>query len=172
VGETGGSQPGTARTPQERQGELEGQLDESLRTFDEMLLREQQVLAERREASGDSPQGSPAGAGGAADGSRPFGEGGVGAATTGGDPEGGAAQSGGAAGGATAGSRGTITPSGIPDGGDDDIVARQLREAARAEKDPALRRKLWEEYCAYKESTSGKRCDGDWASSPESGQSR
>ncbi len=35
---------------------------------------------------------------------------------------------------------------------DDDIVARQLREAAAAETDPELREKLWEEYYAYKES--------------------
>lgn len=35
---------------------------------------------------------------------------------------------------------------------DDDIVARQLREAAVAETDPELRERLWEEYYAYKES--------------------
>lgn len=35
---------------------------------------------------------------------------------------------------------------------DDDIVARQLREAALAETDPELREKLWQEYYAYKES--------------------
>ncbi len=34
---------------------------------------------------------------------------------------------------------------------DDDIVARQLREAAEKEKDPALKKKLWEEYRKYKE---------------------
>ena len=34
---------------------------------------------------------------------------------------------------------------------DDDIVARQLREAAEKEKDPELRKKLWEEYRKYKE---------------------
>ncbi len=35
---------------------------------------------------------------------------------------------------------------------DDDIVARQLREAAEKETDPELKRKLWEEYRRYKES--------------------
>ncbi|NND60983.1 MAG: hypothetical protein HKN49_12020 [Gammaproteobacteria bacterium] len=35
---------------------------------------------------------------------------------------------------------------------DDDIVARQLREAAVAETDPELRERLWQEYYAYKES--------------------
>ncbi len=34
---------------------------------------------------------------------------------------------------------------------DDDIVARQLREAAEREKDPELKKKLWEEYWKYKE---------------------
>ena len=33
---------------------------------------------------------------------------------------------------------------------DDDIIARQLREAAIAEEDPALRERLWEEYRKYK----------------------
>jgi hypothetical protein len=33
---------------------------------------------------------------------------------------------------------------------DDDIIARQLREAAITEEDPALRERLWEEYRKYK----------------------
>tara|TARA_Y100000589_G_scaffold165293_1_gene157170 strand:+ start:43 stop:237 length:195 start_codon:yes stop_codon:yes gene_type:complete len=33
---------------------------------------------------------------------------------------------------------------------DDDIVARQIREAASAEQDPALREKLWTEYERYR----------------------
>ena len=44
----------------------------------------------------------------------------------------------------------TSTPPDIPDGKDDDIVARQLREAAEDEQDPELREKLWEEYRKYK----------------------
>ena len=36
------------------------------------------------------------------------------------------------------------------DQGDDDIVARQLREAAEKETDPELKEKLWKEYEAYK----------------------
>ena len=38
------------------------------------------------------------------------------------------------------------------DGSDDDIVARQLREAAEQETDPVLKEKLWREYEAYKRS--------------------
>jgi hypothetical protein len=41
-------------------------------------------------------------------------------------------------------------PDDIPDGQGDDIVARQLREAAMAEQDPELKEKLWEEYKKYK----------------------
>ena len=35
---------------------------------------------------------------------------------------------------------------------DDDIVARQLREAAEKETDPVLKEKLWKEYEDYKKS--------------------
>ncbi len=44
------------------------------------------------------------------------------------------------------------SPYDIPDGSDDDIVARQLREAAEKESDPELKRKLWDEYRRYKQS--------------------
>ena len=37
-----------------------------------------------------------------------------------------------------------------PDARDDDVVARQLREAALAETDPELREALWEELERYK----------------------
>ena len=41
-------------------------------------------------------------------------------------------------------------PADIPDGSDDDVVARQIREAAQREIDPELREKLWDEYRKYK----------------------
>jgi hypothetical protein len=41
-------------------------------------------------------------------------------------------------------------PDDVPDARDDDIIARQLREAAMNETDPELREKLWEEYRRYK----------------------
>ncbi len=41
-------------------------------------------------------------------------------------------------------------PADIPSGEDDDIVARQIREAAVKEADPILREKLWQEYRKYK----------------------
>jgi len=41
-------------------------------------------------------------------------------------------------------------PEDIPDGQDDDIVARQLRELAENETDPELKERLWDEYRKYK----------------------
>jgi len=41
-------------------------------------------------------------------------------------------------------------PPDIPSAEGDDIIARQLREAAIKEKDPDLRAKLWDEYRKYK----------------------
>ena len=45
----------------------------------------------------------------------------------------------------------TPLPPDRPDARDDDVVARQLREAAMAETDPELREQLWEEYRRYKD---------------------
>ena len=42
------------------------------------------------------------------------------------------------------------TPNIVPSGSDDDVIARQLREAAEKEEDSVLREKLWEEYRKYK----------------------
>jgi hypothetical protein len=41
-------------------------------------------------------------------------------------------------------------PPDIPRGDEEDVVARQLREAALQETDPELRQKLWDEYRRYK----------------------
>ena len=41
-------------------------------------------------------------------------------------------------------------PADIPDGSNDDVIARQLREAAEKETDPELKKKLWDEYRRYK----------------------
>lgn len=57
---------------------------------------------------------------------------------------------GGVGGGALGGSGPNTVPADIPDGSDDDIVARQLREAAMKETDPELREKLWQEYRDYR----------------------
>lgn len=44
----------------------------------------------------------------------------------------------------------TTQKTAIPSGDDDDIIARQLREAAEAETDPVIKEKLWIEYRKYK----------------------
>ena len=46
-------------------------------------------------------------------------------------------------------------PADIPSGNDDDVVARQIREAAVKESDPTLREKLWQEYRKYKNQSQG-----------------
>jgi hypothetical protein len=79
------------------------------------------------------------GTGGAGDGS---GEGGMKSDRSG-------ASSGGGSRATVAGGGGAV-PADVPDGRDDDIVARQIREAAMKETDPELREKLWEEYRKYK----------------------
>ena len=43
-----------------------------------------------------------------------------------------------------------LVPEDIPSPQGDDIVAKQLREAAIAETDPDLKEKLWDEYKKYK----------------------
>ncbi|MFK8020694.1 MAG: hypothetical protein AB8B86_13045 [Pseudomonadales bacterium] len=41
-------------------------------------------------------------------------------------------------------------PADLQDGDDDDLIARQIREAAENEEDPELQEKLWDEYRKYK----------------------
>jgi hypothetical protein len=50
----------------------------------------------------------------------------------------------------------SAVPADIPNGSDDDVVARQIREAAMKEKDPELREKLWNEYRKYVNAPKGK----------------
>jgi len=42
----------------------------------------------------------------------------------------------------------------VGDGSDDDVVARQLREAAESETDQLLKEELWNEYKKYKKSSN------------------
>jgi hypothetical protein len=51
-------------------------------------------------------------------------------------------------------------PADVGDGSDDDIVARQLREAAMEEDDPELREKLWDEYRSYKSGIAKRQGSG------------
>lgn len=138
-------------TDEERRAALDEQFVVSLGEFDERLAREQVEIEKQREAAA-SGRGGAAGVGG---------EGGVDGTgqgqmpaelppgEAGGETGTDTAVLGSGAGNPTPGPR-FPAPAGTPDGGDDDVVAKQLREAAESEKDPELRAKLWEEYRKYK----------------------
>jgi len=161
----------TIETSEERREGLDRELDSSLSEFDALILREQEILEQRREAA--AAAGGGGGAGTAEVGGREGGdegaEGGDETETasegrgTGGSPDNPSGEEVGAKDvGAEEGARpegseaetGEVSNGRIPpdvgDGSDDDIVARQLREAAMKEEDPELREKLWDEYRAYK----------------------
>ena len=134
--------------------------DQSLGEYDEKLLREAERVKARR------PQASAADSGAGA-GSGDSGEAGTGAETgesegspangeqagQQSDEQGSVASSGEdqSAQGSKESSSGSSAPPDTPDGHDDDVIARQLREAAEKETDPELKRKLWQEYKRYKE---------------------
>lgn len=155
---------GVPRNGAERTSILDAELEAGLGEFDQLLLREQERVraSAPRSASDSAAAGGAAGsasgtAGSAGDGSL-AGVAGSASAGSSGDPSQqgqdaaagppGAGQ-GGKGAGPHSGAQGQ--PPGIPDGSDDDVVARQLREAAEQETDPELRRKLWEEYRNYKQ---------------------
>lgn len=138
-------------TVDEQIAALDAELFAGLGEFDEMLLREQERV---RAAApmGDAASGGGGGGGaengdageGDADGERGGDAGDESGAESGG-PDTGAGY------GAQRPSGGQGAPRDIPDGSDDDVVARQLREAAEKETDPELKKKLWEEYRKYKQ---------------------
>lgn len=147
-----GLQPGTASRPPATTAlaGLDKSLSDALGEFDGKLLQEQERLAARvpkqREGGGtgygaDGPPG-PAGSGGIS-GPGYGGQEGDSRAGAGGYEQPGSVVSGGGKPAPDSG-RSTIDS-------DDDIVARQLREAAEKETDPALKEKLWQEYRKYKE---------------------
>jgi hypothetical protein len=143
---------GGPMTPAEQVAVLDGELEKSTGEFDSMILAEQ--TAQRRAAREQSSSGS---AGEETDSASAGGYGGGGAANEGGMADAGGYSTGGGMGGASRGGgsipRNTAKyppPADIPDGNDDDVVARQLREAAMREPDPAVREKLWDEYRKYK----------------------
>jgi hypothetical protein len=161
---------------------MEAELEAALGDFDEMLLREQQALVDRaRDAGGSAGGGGDrgdvtgsgersghegAGGNGARDGPMPgqeqasatvpAGRAGTGPRGEGRSPTGTREQVAGAAGagrrGGASGRRGSL-PAEVPGGQDDDVVARQLREAAEKETDPELKEKLWEEYRKFKQAS-------------------
>jgi hypothetical protein len=153
--------PGGALSTDEEIAVLNEQLDASMAVFDGMIMDARTAAAEREQDS--DGEGSPAGAGGPlfeeADiteelGGGPLGRPGDEEASGpdgAGEPPSGQTTTYGGDGGIIGRSSGGPVPANIPDGHDDDIVARQIREAAMKEQDSVLREKLWDEYRKYKE---------------------
>ena len=144
----GGAQ--RAQTGEERKAAANADLDQRLAAFDELMRRAQQAAeAERQAATTGGPQGELGGLG--ANQNMPEAERGAGgqsdtASGLGHTPD----RSGETRPGDYQHTAVGPVPADLPDGRDDDIVARQLREAASQESDPVLREKLWEEYRRYK----------------------
>lgn len=160
VGSTGA--PVGPQTPDEQQAELDQKLRESLSEFDELLLEEQRVAAAERVAAGAAQVEGDGNYGGGMGGAGSSGEGGFEPSTAaggdtsaspGGEEAAEAAPASGPAGGSVGGGSGGRIPPDVGDGSDDDVVARQLREAAMKEEDPELREKLWQEYRDYKKAS-------------------
>jgi len=142
--------PGSVQTEEEKTAALDAALAESLGEFDETLQRSQTEVREQRESR--SSGGGSLNAGGAIQ---------PGGGVSGGlwsNPDSSQAQSGsnepGAGPGVDRQEQDPVVASEAGDSigaGDDDVVARQLREAAENETDPILKEKLWVEYRKYRD---------------------
>ena len=140
------------RTGAEATAALDAELFAGLGDFDEMLLREQERVkaATPRSDSASGGGGGDGGSSGSGSEDGEFDDSGETESARGGEPTYGQ----GAGPGSRQSTASSSAPPGTPDGSDDDVVARQLREAAEKETDPELKKKLWEEYRKYKQGTS------------------
>lgn len=145
----GGLEPDWGSDPMttaERVAVLDRQLEASTGVFDAIIREEQrQQRSSRREQSSQPQSSGGAGTESSSSGRNPYeaasdedGYGSVGGGI------------GGRSGGAPENPAVFEAPDDIPSGNDDDIVARQLREAAMREADPEVREALWNEYRKYK----------------------
>ena len=145
-GAYGSDNPEGALTPGEQIAILDAELARGAGEFDEIIM---QTETQQREAAREQAPPPATGSGSAgygsenADADSPYGGGIASAGGYGGGL-------GGASGGPPQNTAKYPPPAGIPAGDDDDVVARQLREAAMREPDPAIREKLWNEYRKYK----------------------
>ena len=144
----GGLEPDWGSDPMttaERVAVLDRQLEASTGIFDAIIREEQrQQRSSRREQSSPAQSSGGSGTEGSSGGRNPYeasDEGGYGSVGGG---------IGGRSGGAPDNPAVFEAPDDIPSGNDDDIVARQLREAAMREADPEVREALWNEYRKYK----------------------
>jgi len=163
---------GPGQTSDERRAAIDKQLNDSLGSFDAELRTEQQRVAQERDARRGTAAGSATAEGQGADKSGDSaGTGAIEASQEDADRSG--------VPGRHPGRAKPRDPSGdlksekagkkpddnagngagareIPDGSDDDVVARRLRQAAQQETDPELKEKLWQEYIDYKRNAQGK----------------
>ena len=155
-------------TAEDKRAQIDRRFDETFAVFDERMRKEQETISQERAArgggsgpAGGAVEGEESGDGQSGEGDEgegmsgedPYGDGGGRGESTG-ERSGEQGGGGGVGGGGPLGGSGPNTvPADIPDGRDDDIVARQLREAAMKEMDPELRERLWDEYRQYKQST-------------------
>ena len=157
-GASGGSGAGTGA------GGAGAVFDKALGDFDGVILQGRSRTSSGEGSSGSAPgAGESSGGTGSGAGDRPGGtESSSGAGNQGGGSDstgggGGMPSAGGGGGqeqgGISGGFPGQVqeAPEDIPASSDDDVLARQLREAAMNETDPELREKLWEEYRRYKQ---------------------
>lgn len=150
----------SAETDEERRERTNRRMDESLGDFDTMIRKERERIARERdqrsaeqtasgEAAGEGEEGGGSETGGAGGGDMKSSTEDQQQAESGEAPTEGGMKSEGASGGSPSG-KALPTPANVPSGDDDDIIARQIREAAEKETDPELREKLWQEYIEYK----------------------
>jgi hypothetical protein len=142
-----------AKTTAEEMTDLDQLLAESLGAFDEMLLKEQERVASRQPRQRESGGSGAAGSVGAGGEGRDEKSGNMGAQNSGQRGAGRQHQGQSATSTSTGNARqtGNVNRSGKNTlNTDDDIVARQLREAAEKETDPELKERLWAEYRKYK----------------------
>lgn len=155
----------------------ERKLDDSLGSFDRELASERERVAKERDAR--TAAGSAADAPGASDAASRAGDGATADNSSASTAAGtavdslppnsqragdlksersarGAQDKEAAAAGSASGSANGAAGRNIPDGSDDDIIARRLRKAAEQETDPELKERLWQEYIEYKRSGQNK----------------
>ncbi|MDX1490958.1 MAG: hypothetical protein R3332_06700 [Pseudohongiellaceae bacterium] len=140
-----GDGPSGPMSAQERAAILAGTLNDGYQDFDGFILEERARAQGQANGVRDTGvSGAGTGNGGAGDSSQ------AAPVVVGASSSGGGQGPAGVIGGTTnAEAQQFPVPDDIPSGRDDDVVARQLREAAMAEPDPALREKLWDEYRKY-----------------------
>jgi len=159
---SGQSQAEVALTRSERVGELDEQLDRSMGDYDGMILTEREYIQNRGNEEGSEQEVEVADVGTLYD------------DVLNGEAESSNQQASNKPGNSSSSGVGNMPtvssndkdgdfkhkqtvyapPADISSGNDDDVVARQIREAALNEADPVLREKLWQEYRKYKKANN------------------